>query len=83
MASQFDKDLPIKGLGGFNVNGYGSDISTSGKYDIKTPGNHVLSKGKNWFKLMVRFYPHGSSDDDGFSMGKVNVKSINVWFSKS
>ena len=64
-------------------NKYGSDITTSGKYDIKAMGDYFLSDtpvARKYFKTQVLFLIYCASSS---CTGKLNYKSINVWFSKS
>ena len=63
-------------------NGYGSDVKTSGKYNIKDMGDYFLSDepvARKYFKMWVSFTIHCFER----CAGKLNYKSINVWFSKS
>ena len=64
-------------------NGYGSDIKASGKYNIKEMGDYFLSDtpvARKYFKTTIRF---GINCTGNNPTGKLNYKSINVWFSKS
>ena len=63
--------------------GYGSDIKASGKYNIKEMGDYFLSDtpvARKYFKTTIEFIIHSF---ETISTGKLNYKSINVWFSKS
>ena len=81
---------PSGGMGHVDVsynkqydNGYGSDIKASGKYNIKEMGVYFLSDtpvARKYFKTTIQF---GINCTENNPTGKLNYKSINVWFSKS
>ena len=67
--------------------GYGADMTTSGKYDIKKGYEECVGSNTVDCKILcqVMITAHKADEDYGLSWvrGKCWIKSFNCWFSKS